>query len=121
MTDSKQFIKEATYEQKQKFIVDSLFLLAHSQLQIELLDEIKAFKTIWKQTLKRKAITLIEELEPVLKELLEDSGDQAQEQAFFLINKVKELNYIAIREFNNTFNQKENEVPNNITTDNKSE
>lgn len=104
MTNAQKFVKEATYEEKQQFIVDSLFLLAHSQLQVEYLDKIQPFKTIWQQTLKRKALTLMEEVEKVLKVLLEDAGDGAQEQAFFLINKVKELNTNAVIEFNNKFN-----------------
>lgn len=104
MTNGQKLITEATPEQKQQLTTDLLFLLAHTQLQIELLDSIKEYKTIWKQTLKRKAITLMEETEPILKLLLEDLGEGSQEQGLFLVNKVKELNYMAVTEFNNTFN-----------------
>lgn len=104
--NAQKFINEATPEQKQQITTDMLFLLAHTQLQIELLDHIKDFKTVWKQTLKRKAMTLMEETEPILKLLLEDLGEGSQEQGLFLVNKVKELNYMAITEFNNTYNPK---------------
>ena len=45
----------------------------------------------------------MEEIEPILQQLLEEKGDEAQEQALFLVNKVKDLNYIAIQEFKNMY------------------
>ncbi len=109
MNNAQKLAKEATHEEKQQFIVDSLFLLAHAQLTVEYLDKISSFKTVWKQVLKRKALTLTEEIEKVLEVMLADTGEGAQEQAFFLINKVKELNTIAAVEFNNTYNKVEEE------------
>jgi len=104
-----KLLQDCTPEERNQFITDAIFLLAHTQLQIELLDNIKNVKSIWKQVLKRKAITLMEETEPILKQLIEEQGDGAQEQALFLINKVKELNYIAIKEFNNLYHAKKDE------------
>jgi len=98
-----KLLADCTQEEVDQFVSDSIFLLAHTQLQVELLDSISNVKSIWKQVLKRKAITLMEEIEPILQQLLEEKGDEAQEQALFLINKVKDLNYIAIQEFKNIY------------------
>lgn len=98
-----KLLQNCTSEERNQFMVDAIFLLAHTQLQVEFLDNIKNVKSIWKQVLKRKAITLMEEVEPILKQLIEENGDGAQEQALFIINKVKELNFMAINEFNNLY------------------